>query len=36
MLEDVRLQPPIAQVVFYQSGIGSDENFYSRYVEGME
>lgn len=36
VLEDVRLKPPIAQVVFYQSGIGSDENFYSRYVQGVE
>lgn len=36
MLEDVRFQPPIAQVVFYQTGIGSAENFYSRYIQGME
>ncbi|RDB28797.1 hypothetical protein Hypma_015566 [Hypsizygus marmoreus] len=32
--EDGRLKPAIPQVVFYQSGIGSDKNFYSRYVEG--
>jgi len=32
--EDSRLEPPVAQVVFYQPGIGSDENFYSRYVQG--
>lgn len=24
------------QVVFYQSGVGSDKNFYSQYVEGMD
>jgi len=27
-------EPPIAQVVFYQSGIGSGNNFYSEYIEG--
>ncbi|KAG6911998.1 hypothetical protein DXG01_000246 [Tephrocybe rancida] len=26
--------PAIPQIVFYQSGIGSDKNLYSRYVEG--
>ncbi|KNZ78562.1 hypothetical protein J132_00421 [Termitomyces sp. J132] len=34
--EDERLNPlhAIPQVVFYQSGMGSDKNLYSRYVEG--
>ncbi|KAG6814066.1 hypothetical protein H0H92_003113 [Tricholoma furcatifolium] len=34
--EDERVQPlpAIPQIVFYQSGIGSDNNLYSRYVEG--
>ncbi|KDR84943.1 hypothetical protein GALMADRAFT_301820 [Galerina marginata CBS 339.88] len=32
--EDDRLDPPIPQVVFYQSGIGSENNFYSEYIEG--
>ncbi|KAF8078667.1 hypothetical protein FPV67DRAFT_1466003, partial [Lyophyllum atratum] len=32
--EDRRFKPVIPQIVFYQSGIGSDRNLYSRYVEG--
>lgn len=32
--EDRRFQPAISQVVFYQSGIGSDRNLFSKYVEG--
>ncbi|KAF9040575.1 hypothetical protein BJ165DRAFT_308104 [Panaeolus papilionaceus] len=32
--EDMRFQPPIPQIVFYQSGIGTESNFYSEYVEG--
>jgi len=32
--EDQRANPPIAQVVFYQSGVGSEENLFSHYVEG--
>ncbi|KAF8960979.1 hypothetical protein BDZ97DRAFT_2034223 [Flammula alnicola] len=32
--EDTRFDPPVMQVVFYQSGIGSDKNLYSEYVEG--
>ncbi|KAJ7596991.1 hypothetical protein C8J56DRAFT_918849 [Mycena floridula] len=26
--------PPIPQIVFYQSGIGSEKNFYAEYIEG--
>jgi hypothetical protein len=26
--------PPIPQVVFYQSGIGSENNFYAEYIQG--
>ncbi|KAK7059013.1 hypothetical protein VNI00_001637 [Paramarasmius palmivorus] len=32
--EDVRTKPPTPQIVFYQSGIGSEKNFYSEYIEG--
>ncbi|KAJ7487558.1 hypothetical protein B0H11DRAFT_1720990 [Mycena galericulata] len=32
--EDTRFQPPIPQIVFYQSGIGSEKNFYSEYITG--
>ncbi|RXW20619.1 hypothetical protein EST38_g5227 [Candolleomyces aberdarensis] len=32
--EDERFQPPIPQIVFYQSGIGTEKNFYSEYIEG--
>lgn len=32
--EDNRTQPAIPQIVFYQSGIGSEKNFYSEYVAG--
>ncbi|KAF5384893.1 hypothetical protein D9615_001489 [Tricholomella constricta] len=32
--EDERFKPVIPQIVFYQSGIGSDKNFYSKYIEG--
>lgn len=31
---DERFQPPIPQIVFYQSGIGTENNFYSEYIEG--
>ncbi|KAF8168146.1 hypothetical protein B0H34DRAFT_684398 [Crassisporium funariophilum] len=31
---DERFQPSIPQIVFYQSGIGTEKNFYSEYVEG--
>ncbi|TFK20147.1 hypothetical protein FA15DRAFT_689251 [Coprinopsis marcescibilis] len=31
---DERYQPPIPQIVFYQSGIGTEKNFYSEYIEG--
>lgn len=31
---DERLSPAIPQIVFYQSGIGSEKNFYSEYIEG--
>ena len=34
--EDQRANPPIAQVVFYQTGVGSEENLYSRYVQGAD
>ncbi|KAJ7900304.1 hypothetical protein B0H14DRAFT_1559495 [Mycena olivaceomarginata] len=33
--EDNRTQPAIPQIVFYQSGIGSEKNFYSEYVVGI-
>ncbi|CAK5280206.1 unnamed protein product [Mycena citricolor] len=33
--EDTRFDPPIPQIVFYQSGIGSDKGFYSEYVVGV-
>ncbi|CAE6362832.1 unnamed protein product [Rhizoctonia solani] len=32
--EDMRYDPPIHQIVFYQAGIGSEQNIYSRYVDG--
>ncbi|KIM84974.1 hypothetical protein PILCRDRAFT_817818 [Piloderma croceum F 1598] len=32
--EDSRQQPVIPQIVFYQSGIGSENNFYSEYIQG--
>ncbi|KAF7347868.1 DUF2235 domain-containing protein [Mycena venus] len=32
--EDSRSQPAIPQIVFYQSGIGSEKNFYSEYIVG--
>ncbi|QRW20032.1 choline transport protein [Rhizoctonia solani] len=32
--EDMRYDPPIPQIVFYQAGIGSEQNIYSRYVDG--
>ncbi|KIJ21793.1 hypothetical protein PAXINDRAFT_105288 [Paxillus involutus ATCC 200175] len=31
---DERTRTPIAQVVFYQSGVGSSPNFYSEYIQG--
>jgi hypothetical protein len=34
--EDERYHPTIPQVVFYQSGIGTERNLYSEYVEGAE
>ena len=33
---DERLKPAIPQIVFYQSGIGSQKNLYSEYVEGID
>ncbi|KAF5312190.1 hypothetical protein D9619_003570 [Psilocybe cf. subviscida] len=32
--EDDRFRPAIPQIVFYQSGVGTEKNLYSRYVEG--
>ncbi|KAJ1303159.1 hypothetical protein OPQ81_011360 [Rhizoctonia solani] len=32
--EDMRYDPPIHQIVFYQAGIGSEQNVYSRYIDG--
>ncbi|KAB5590561.1 Choline transporter [Ceratobasidium theobromae] len=32
--EDQRYDPPIPQIVFYQSGIGSEQNPYSRFIDG--
>ncbi|KAJ7783742.1 hypothetical protein DFH07DRAFT_726840 [Mycena maculata] len=32
--EDTRFSSPIPQIVFYQSGIGSEKSFYSEYVVG--
>ncbi|KAL0951250.1 hypothetical protein HGRIS_007968 [Hohenbuehelia grisea] len=32
--EDERFNPPIPQIVFYQSGVGTEKNFYSQFVEG--
>ncbi|KAF8578302.1 hypothetical protein K439DRAFT_1362468 [Ramaria rubella] len=32
--QDVRHDPPIHQIVFYQAGVGTDQNFYSEYVDG--
>ncbi|KAG8735798.1 hypothetical protein FRC10_010150 [Ceratobasidium sp. 414] len=32
--DDERYDPPIPQIVFYQAGIGSEQNIYSRYVDG--
>jgi len=32
--EDQRFQPAIPQIVFYQSGIGSENNLYAEYIEG--
>ena len=29
-----RSDPPIPQIVFYQAGIGSEQNIYSKYVDG--
>ncbi len=34
MNEDTRFDPPIQQIVFYQSGIGSERNLYDEYVDG--
>mgnify|MGYP001197131954 FL=1 len=34
--EDQRFQPPVPQIVYYQSGIGTEGNIYSEYVEGMQ
>ncbi|KAH9936997.1 uncharacterized protein B0H18DRAFT_866901 [Fomitopsis serialis] len=31
---DTRVNPPVHQVVFYQSGVGSANNFYSELVDG--
>lgn len=32
--EDTRTNPATPQVVFYQTGIGSEHNFYSEYIQG--
>ncbi|KAF7306890.1 DUF2235 domain-containing protein [Mycena indigotica] len=32
--EDARYNPPIPQIVFYQSGIGSEKGWYSEYIVG--
>ncbi|KAJ7103571.1 hypothetical protein B0H15DRAFT_221043 [Mycena belliarum] len=32
--EDSRFQPALPQIVFYQSGIGSDKSLYSEYIVG--
>ncbi|CAA7265844.1 unnamed protein product [Cyclocybe aegerita] len=32
--EDKRFHPAIPQIVFYQSGVGTENNFYSEYIEG--
>ncbi|KAF8585533.1 hypothetical protein K439DRAFT_1652901 [Ramaria rubella] len=32
--QDNRHNPPIPQIVFYQAGVGSAQNFYSEYIEG--
>jgi len=34
--EDERYHPTVPQVVFYQSGIGTEGNLYSEYVEGAD
>lgn len=33
MNEDTRFDPPIQQIVFYQSGIGTERNLYDEYVD---
>ncbi|KIJ26135.1 hypothetical protein M422DRAFT_785320 [Sphaerobolus stellatus SS14] len=32
--QDHRTNPPIPQIVFYQHGVGSEQNFYSEFIEG--
>ena len=32
---DERFKPAIPQIVFYQSGMGSQKNLYSEYIEGI-
>ncbi|KAG9222766.1 hypothetical protein CCMSSC00406_0004680 [Pleurotus cornucopiae] len=32
--EDQRFTPAIPQIVYYQSGVGTDSNLYSEYIEG--
>ena len=32
---DERSKPEIPQIVFYQSGIGSEKNLYSEYIQGI-
>lgn len=33
---DERSKPAIPQIVFYQSGIGSEKNLYSKYIQGID
>lgn len=33
---DDRFKPAIPQIVFYQSGIGSQKNLYSKYIAGID
>jgi hypothetical protein len=30
----IHSDPPIPQIVYYQPGIGTEQNFYSEYIEG--
>lgn len=32
---DERYKPAVPQIVFYQSGIGSEKNMYSEYIQGI-
>ncbi|KAH8835303.1 hypothetical protein DL96DRAFT_39490 [Flagelloscypha sp. PMI_526] len=33
--QDARYEPPIPQIVFYQSGVGSQKNLFSTYIDGV-